>query len=228
VVVCISQQTAQDVMSFLGTPEEKIKVIYQGTHPQFTWQVLPASKTAVQSKWKLPAAYILSVGTVEPRKNMMAAVQALAMLPKERRLPLVIVGRETAYKDTVAEHARSLGILSEIIFLHNVSFSDLPALYQGSSLFLYPSLFEGFGIPIVEALQSGVPVISSTGSCFSEAGGPHSLYADPANPAELASQMLHVLSDPALRNTMIEKGKRYAERFTPRQIASDLMEVYRG
>jgi glycosyltransferase involved in cell wall biosynthesis len=158
---------------------------------------------------------------------MAVAVQALAMLPRDRRLPLVIVGRETKYKETVGEQARALGVFNEVIFLHKVPFGDLPALYQGSSLFLYPSLFEGFGIPIVEALQSRVPVISSTGSCFSEAGGHHTLYADPASPSELASQIARVLEDDELRSEMIEKGQQHAERFRPQRIAAELMEIYR-
>lgn len=227
VVICISQQTAQDVMAFLNTPAEKIEIIYQGTHPQFVAQEPMARRAEVTKRWGLPPAYILTVGTVEPRKNLLSAVKALAHLPKEVRLPLVVIGRETAYKDTVVEEAARLDVFDDIIFLHRVPFSDLPAIYQSSSLFLYPSLFEGFGIPILEALQSHVPVISSTGSCFMEAGGTHSLYADPSNAEELAAHIIRVLTDSELRQTMIREGQTHAERFSPVKIANALMNVYR-
>lgn len=227
VVICISQQTAQDVMAFLKTPEEKIVVIYQGTHPQFVVQETMSRRAEITKKWGLPSTYILTVGTIEPRKNLLSVVKALAGIPKEMRLPLVVIGRETAYKDTVVEEAARLDVLDEIIFLHRVPFADLPAIYQGSSLFLYPSLFEGFGIPILEALQSRVPVISSTGSCFMEAGGTHSLYADPSDSDQLAAHILHVLTDSELRQTMIAQGLSHAQSFSPEKIANALMRVYR-
>jgi len=226
VVVAISQQTARDVMSFLGTAESKISVIYQGTHPQFTTSVTREQIVSTRKKWKLPEDYVLTVGTVEPRKNMVTAVRALAKMLPDVRPALVIVGRETAYKQTVAKEAETLGVSDQVIFLHNVPFADLPSLYQGATLFVYPSLFEGFGIPIVEALQSGVPVVTSTGSCFSEAGGSGALYADPADADELASKMQDVLTQPSLRTRMINEGKEHVRKFTPQMIAADLMKVY--
>lgn len=228
VVVAISEQTKQDVISFLDTPESKIKVVYQGTHPQFMSRVSTDDIEGVRSKWKLPERYVLTVGTIEPRKNMLQAVRAIARLSADIRPALVIVGRQTAYKHTVVTEAKALGISGNIIFLHTVPFADLPAIYQGASLFLYPSLFEGFGIPIVEALQSRVPVVTSTGSCFSEAGGPHSLYADPADSEDMASKITKALTDDELRKTMTHQGTEYVKQFAPEKIADDLMRVYRG
>lgn len=226
-VVCISQQTAQDVMAFLGTPERKITVIYQDAHPQFSSGVADTVIQEVKSRWNLPSAYMLTVGTVEPRKNQLAAIEAIGRLPPSLRLPLVIVGRETAHKQILLDAARKLGVLNDVIFLHHVPFADLPALYQGSTLFVYPSLFEGFGIPIVEALHGGVPVITSTGSCFSEAGGGYSLYADPSQPDQLAAHMANVLTDRELRNQMVKKGLEHVEMFAPGRIARQLGDVYR-
>jgi glycosyltransferase involved in cell wall biosynthesis len=226
-VIAISQQTAQDVMSFLGTSESKIKVVYQGAHPQFRLAVRPETIDATREKYGLPSKYMLTVGTVEPRKNMVSAVRALAILPASMRIPIVIVGRETAYKHTVAAEAAKLNVTSLVYFLHRVSFADLPALYHGASLFVYPSLFEGFGIPIVEALECGVPVVTSTGSCFSEAGGQAALYADPNDADALAHQMMRVLSDEAQRLFMIAEGGDYVKRFSPQSIASALVRNYR-
>jgi glycosyltransferase involved in cell wall biosynthesis len=100
-------------------------------------------------------------------------------------------------------------------------------LYQGASLFIYPSLFEGFGIPIIEALYSGTPVITSTGGCFGEAGGEGSIYINPQNPDELSAQIYRVLSDEALQCKMIEKGKEYVGRFSDQGIAENYMRLYR-
>jgi len=227
VVVAISEQTADDIRKFLGTPASKIKVVYQGAHQQFRTRLEASAIETVRRKYGLPESYILNVGTVEPRKNMVAAVQALARLPEAERLPLVIVGRDTAYKHTVVNEAEKLRVSSLVKFLHGVSFADLPALYQGAGLFVYPSLFEGFGIPIVEALLSDVPVVTSTGSCFREAGGPAALYADPGNVEELTFQMSRVLNDKQLRTEMVNSGQAYARQFSPHAIAEALMHIYR-
>ncbi|HTF21139.1 MAG TPA: glycosyltransferase family 1 protein [Chryseolinea sp.] len=226
VVVAISEQTARDVMTYLGTPKSKIEVVYQGAHPQFNVRVRGDAIDAVRKMYGLPAKYLLTVGTIEPRKNMLAAVQAMAKLPESLRIPLVIVGRETAYKHTVAREAEKLNVTSHVRFLHAVSFADLPALYQGAALFVYPSLFEGFGIPIVESLLSGVPVVTSTGSCFSEAGGPAALYADSNDTDALARQMACALADEPLRKKMIETGHEYVKRFSAKEIATALMRIY--
>lgn len=226
VVIAISQQTAQDIMSFLGIPESKIKVVYQGAHPQFRLPLRQDAIDAVRKRYGLPSAYMLTVGTIEPRKNMLAAVRALAQLPDALRIPLVIVGRETAYKHTVVSEATKLNVASFLYFLHGVSFGDLPALYQGASLFVYPSLFEGFGIPIVEALESRIPVVTSTGSCFSEAGGPAALYADPNDANAVARQLISVLSNETQRLNMVEAGSDHVKRFSPAGIATALVRTY--
>jgi glycosyltransferase involved in cell wall biosynthesis len=225
-IVTISQQTAQDVMSFLNIPESKITVVYQGCHPQFR---VAASKEAlidVRKRYGLPQRFILNVGTIEQRKNIMVAVRALALIPQSGQMPLVIMGRETAYKRDVVELANSLGVGHLITFLHGVPFEDFPPIYQAAHLFVYPSLFEGFGIPVVEALESGVPAISSTGSCFTEAGGPSSVYVDPTNAEELAFQIARISENDTLREEMINNGKKFAQHFQPATIAADLFRVY--
>ncbi|MEJ7645401.1 MAG: glycosyltransferase family 1 protein [Chryseolinea sp.] len=226
-VVAISQQTAEDIISFFGIPESKITVVYQGCHPQFCGDVAKDVLLAARRRYNLPDRYLLNVGTVEERKNILMAVKALALVPENLRIPIVIMGRETAYKREVVNVAATLGIGHLIIFLHNVPFHDFPAIYQAAHLFLYPSLFEGFGIPVVEAIESGVPVITSTGSCFREAGGPSSAYVDPSRPEDLTYQIVRLSEDESARQQMIHEGRQYATRFQPAQIASDLFRVYR-
>jgi len=228
IVVAISQQTAEDLIDFLRVPEAKIKVVYQGCHPQFTQVVSPEAIRALKDKYKLPERYVLNVGTIETRKNALLIVRALAALAPEARLPLVIAGRETAYKKEVSDEAKKIGISDSVIFLHDVPFHELPALYQGAEVFVYPSLFEGFGIPLVEAIESGVPVITSVGSCFSEAAGPNALYVDPASSDELAFQLGRVIVDKTLRHQMIVEGKKFTTQFRPQNIASNIMALYRS
>lgn len=225
-IVAISQQTKDDLIHFLNIEPSKIDVIYQGCHPIFKQIVPPIQLEVVRAKYNLPQEYLLNVGTIESRKNAALIVDALAQLPAEERKPLVIVGRETEYKKTITELAARQGILDKVIFIHNASFIDLPAIYQMAFLFIYPSLFEGFGIPLVEAIESSVPVITSQGSCFSEAAGPDAIYVDSANSHELMLAIQRVASNETLRKNMIEAGKRYISRFESVQIASDLFNVY--
>jgi glycosyltransferase involved in cell wall biosynthesis len=226
VVIAISQQTADDVHSFLNIRASKIEVIYQGCHPQFKQEKSLTDIMAVKRKYSLPDKYMLYVGTVERRKNVILAVQALGLLPPASRIPLVIMGRETAYKRSVVAAASQAGVTDSLIFIHNGSFPDFPSIYQGAQLFVYPSLFEGFGIPLVEALESGIPAITSKGSCFTEAAGPDSVYVDPGDIEEMALQMNRVLSDDAVRQRMIVSGKKFIEKFSPSTIATQLMSVY--
>lgn len=228
VVVAISQQTANDLFEFLNVPRDKVKVIYQGCHNQFRQRLSEESRRSVLLRHKLPKEYILNVGTIEPRKNLLALIRALALIPESERIPLVVVGKATPYFDLVMQEVKKLKLENWTRFIHNLPFPDLPAIYQGAQVFVYPSLFEGFGIPIVEAVESGVPVITSTGSCFSEAGGSDSVYVDPNSPEELATQLKRLNSDEALRSVMVSESQIFAEKFLPASIANDMMNCYRA
>ena len=157
----------------------------------------------------------------------MLLIKALALLPEDLQIHIVIIGRPTSYKNKIVEEAVRLGVIERIIFLHDVSFADLPAIYQGADVFVYPSFFEGFGIPIVEALESSVPVIAATGSCLEEAGGEGSIYVNPEDKDELASQLTRVLKDNKLRSDMIVAGKQHVTQFHPQEIAKILVGVYK-
>jgi glycosyltransferase involved in cell wall biosynthesis len=226
-VIAISQQTADDIIEFLKVPPERVEVIHLGCHPNFRKKHSEEAIQKVKAKYDLPAEYILNVGTVEPRKNVLLLIKALALLPETLRRHVVIVGRATAYKAQVVEHARRLGVEKWISFLHNVPFTDLPPIYQGACVFVYPSIFEGFGIPLVEALQSSIPVVTSTGSCFSEAAGPGSIFVNPHQEEELAFQLQQVLENEDLRSQMIRAGKLHIAQFEPAVIAAKLSSLYK-
>jgi len=227
-VIAISRQTAEDLVEYLKVDASKIEVVYQGCHPIFKRQASTEEKQRVKSRYALPEAFILCVGTIEPRKNAAQLVRALAELPEASRLPIVLVGRATAYKEEILQIARTLGVVQHLQFLHDTSFQDFPAIYQSATVFVYPSLFEGFGIPLVEAIESGIPVITSTGSCFSEAAGPSALYADPNKAEELARYLNQVLTDSRLRQNMVDASRAYIQRFEPEMIARDLHAVYKS
>ncbi|MDR1631567.1 MAG: glycosyltransferase, partial [Dysgonamonadaceae bacterium] len=124
--------------------------------------------------------------------------------------------------------AYETGLESRLHIKNDFPFEDLPAVYQQASVFVYPSFFEGFGIPVIEALSCGVPAIAATGSCLEEAGGPDSIYVDPLNDAELAAKIREILENKDLAKKMVKRGLEYMKRFDSRRIAGEIMEIYQG
>jgi glycosyltransferase involved in cell wall biosynthesis len=173
----------------------------------------------VAERWSLPARFLLAVGTLERRKNLLLVLRALEGLPG---VPLVAVGRETPYADELRAFARARGIEGRVRLLSGVSTPDLAAMYRLATVALYPSLFEGFGIPIVEALFSGTPVVTTRGGVFPEAGGPGSAYVDPGDPDALRDVLAGLLADEGRRAAMREAGLRHAARFSEEAIADAL------
>jgi len=225
IVIAVSQQTAQDIISFYKVASEKIKVLYQSCNPLF-FNLLDNKKIdEIKQHYLLPEQYLLYVGTIEERKNLHRLIEAIHIA--KVTIPLVVVGRKTEYYERKVKPLIEKYQLQQRIFhFENIENSHLPAFYQGATLFIYPSLFEGFGIPILEAQASGTPVLTSTGSCFSEAGGPHSAYADPLSAENIAEQIICLLNDKERRITMIEKGRAYARQFNDKQCADNLIKVY--
>jgi glycosyltransferase involved in cell wall biosynthesis len=224
-IIAISENTKKDLVELLDVPAEKIKVIYQSCHESFKQDFSLAFKLQVRDKYHLPEKYLLNVGTIEPRKNLKLIVHALALLPSN--VSLVVIGKSQAYAADVQQAIRSLKLQKRVLFLKDVSFFDLPVIYHLASVFVYPSFYEGFGIPIIEALYSKIPVIAATGSCLEEAGGPDSLYVDPNSVEQLVDAVNLVLTDPDQRALMVEKGSDYAERFDKEIVSSELNAYYK-
>lgn len=223
-IIAISEQTSRDLQSYLDVPQERISIIYQGCNSIFKNDTSAQERKRVAKKYNLPNRYVLSVGTLELRKNALLALKALARLPAD--VSLVLVGRATSYQATLNNFIESNSLKSRVNFIHELDFTDLPAIYQLSEVFIYPSRFEGFGIPIVEAIHSGVPVIAATGSCLEEAGGPSGIYVNPDDDEALALEIKKLLEDEAIRNEKIREAKSYVERFEPQKIANDLISTY--
>lgn len=224
-IVTISKKTADDLIELLSVDGSKIRVVYPGCDKIFWNRINSAEKTETIKKYGVPEEFILSVGTIEERKNVLAIVKAI--YENKIDFPLVVIGRATAYLDQIKNYIEQNKI-RHIYFLHNVTMEDLPCFYQQAKVFVYPSLYEGFGIPILEALVSMTPVITSRDGCFSEAGGEHSIYIDPQNTSELAEAIKAVLNDNGLRSRMIEGGLDHAQRFKDENIARAYMNIYEG
>jgi glycosyltransferase involved in cell wall biosynthesis len=223
-IVADSLQTKRDLIEFYSVPEQKIRVVYPGCDPAFFTTPSPEEVVNVKARYNLPRQYILSVGTIETRKNMVLAVKALGTA--KINIPLVMVGRSTPYEATVRETARSLGIADAVRIFTTMPTRDLPALYAGAELFVYPSRFEGFGIPVLEALCCGTPVIAATGSCLEEPGGPGTIYVNPDDVQGMSLAIERVLNDIDLRRQMAATGLLHAQNFTDEKIARSQMAVY--
>ena len=223
-VIAVSQQTKVDLISFFNLNPEKIMVVYQGCDPAFRQTQNDAVKEAVRKRYHLPQKFILNVGTIEARKNLLLVVKALKNISPD--VALVIVGRETEYAELIKKEVVKEALQKRVLFLNNVPFNDLPALYQIAQVFVYPSRYEGFGIPVLEALCSGTPVVAATGSCLEEAGGPNSFYVDSDNEVELAEKVNLILQNDQLKSKMKTQGLEYSQQFQEENIAKNLMNVY--
>ncbi len=223
-IIAISQQTKNDIIHFYNIPPEKIEVIYQGCHPAFKTIKTADEKERVRKKYNLPDSFILNVGSIEPRKNAFQIVKAIENLD----IPLVIIGKETKYSQEIKQYIRRKNLHNRVFILQGFTMEELSTVYAMAEIFVYPSKYEGFGIPIIEALYSGTPVITTNSGVFSEAGGPFSRYVNPNNPEELSQAISTILSNNDLRHEMTANGLYFAQRFNDDNIASQLIRCYKS
>lgn len=227
-IIAVSECTKRDIVEQFKTNPDKIDVIYQGCDKVFKSEIPEDKLLNVKRKYNLPDRFLLNVGSIEERKNAALIVKALPLL--KEKLPLVIVGKRTKYTDEVESVAQKLGVANLVRIISNVPFEDLAPIYHLSEVFIYPSRYEGFGIPIIEAINCGLPVIAATGSCLEEAGGPDCQYVDPDDADGLASAIERVLDTPEnqdFRSNAISKSLEYVKRFSEDIQAQQLMECYK-
>lgn len=223
VVVAVSGQTANDLVELYGVDRARIRVVHQVCHPAFRAEPDPSALAALRARLGLPERFVLSVGTLERRKNLLLALRAVAKLDGAH---LVAVGRPTAYARELEAFVRGHGLEGRVRFLRGLGVTELAALYRLATVFVYPSFIEGFGIPILEALESGTPVVTTRGGCFEEVGGPGSVYVDPSDPERLRDVLAALLADGGARARMQAAGRAHAARFSDAAIADDLFRVY--
>ena len=225
-IIAISECTRRDIMELGEIDDSRIHVVYQSCDTRFRQQISPEQKQDVRARYSLPKRYVLFVGTIEERKNALLAAQALPYLSDE--IHLVLVGRQTAYAKTITSFARQNGLANRIHMLSGVPTSDLYAIYQQAECFVYPSRYEGFGIPVIEAIQSRLPVIACTGSCLEEAGGPDNVYVDPDEPQEMAMAIKSITDNPDAARQIVTRSLDYIRRFENGNVAQEMLNVYRS
>jgi glycosyltransferase involved in cell wall biosynthesis len=220
-IIAVSHQTKNDIITFLGMPPDKIDVVYQPVNPAFYSK---HNKKDILDKYNIPEKYILTVGTVEPRKNQLSLIKGIYESGID--LTLVIVGNLTLYYNELKSYIDSKSLGDKIIFLQNLPVNELTVLYQNATLSAYISKFEGFGLPVIEAMASGCPVLTSSVSCLPETAGDAALFCNPENIIDIGNKISDILNDEILRSELISKGKDRAVMFHPEIYAKQLVSIY--
>lgn len=227
-IVAISEHTKLNIIKYYKIDESKIVTIYQTCDPSFYKPASQQHKEEVINKYDLPSDFLLYVGSLIERKRLLSIVQALATFPADNRPPLVVIGKGREYKQRVVDFLKKHRMENDVLFIPHITFADFPAVYQLATAMVYPSIAEGFGIPVVEALFSKIPVVTSRFSCLPEAAGPSSLQVDPNNIEELAHAISLVTTNSSLRQNMITSGAEYAQRFHESVVTKQMMELYQS
>jgi glycosyltransferase involved in cell wall biosynthesis len=227
-VIAISECTRQDLVAAYGLPSEQITVIHEAADPRFRPQP-PDRVAAVRRRYGLPERYLLFVGTIEPRKNLTRLLHAFETLHDEGMTrALVIVGkRGWLYGDFFAELERS-PVRDAVLLPGFVPDEDLPAVYTGAQALVFPSLYEGFGLPALEGMACGTPVACSGTSSLPEVGGEAALYFDPTSEDDVVYTVRRLLSDPDLQDEQIRRGLERAAQFSWDRVAAETEAVYRA
>lgn len=222
VVIAISEQTKADIVHYLKINPDKIQVIYQGCAPVFKENITQECIVETKSKYALPDEYLLNVGTIEERKNIFSVVKAIL----GTTITLVIIGKKANYCTAIMKYIAKNNMYKQVIFLENVALLELAAIYRGAKLFVYPSVFEGFGIPIIEALFSGIPVITNKDGCFREAAGENSVYIESNNIVDIKKNIVALWDDLEKQNQMKIEGLKFVQKFNDEVIAANIIELY--
>lgn len=228
-VIAISESTRQDIIRYYKIHPQKVEVLYQACLPLFYKEPLQIAPGLLKQKYGIPGDYLLYVGSVIPRKNLKTIITAMDILPRELRIPLVIIGNGKKYKLEIQEQIARLGLEETVIWVGNMHDNlHLQHTYIGAKALIYPSVYEGFGLPVVEAMLSGTPVITSRVSSLPEAGGPAALYLEnPLDATELAALISKILTDNSLVQKITKKGLTYARyTFDPQTLTRKLAGIY--
>jgi len=232
-VIAISQQTKNDLVSLYKTDPSKIDICYQSCNPAYARVAGDVEKEHLRLILRLPEQFFLYVGSVIERKNLLSICEALHQLKDEANIPLVVIGSGKSYLQKVKDFIQRNGLNRRVIFLsENGAFAaiqnpvTMAAIYQMATSLIYPSLFEGFGIPVLEALSSGLPVVTSNVSCLPETGGEAAVYVNPLSVEEIREAMKRIYLDKDLRTHLIHKGRAQAQKFDLQKCSEAVMAVY--
>ncbi len=219
-IIAISESTKNDILNFYPDLKKPIKVIYPGYNDQIFQPITDqTTKTKIKQKYLLPDHFTLFVGTVQPRKNIQGIIEAMKI---NKKINLVVVGKKGWLSDPIFNNAKN--IKNRIIFTDYVPEEDLPVIMSLADCLILPSFYEGFGIPVIEALASGCPVVVSKNSSLSEAAGRAGLFVDPYNPTDISEKISLISSDKRLKTMLIKNAKTQIKKFTWKKNAQDTYE----
>jgi glycosyltransferase involved in cell wall biosynthesis len=215
-IVAISEATREAILNYRLVDEERVSVLYQSCDSDFRRTLTQGALFELEQKYNLPHDFVLHIGGWNIRKNLHGLIEAVLSLPKTLRPPLVALGAEP----------RALAPGVDIIYLNNLKKNELPALFQLAHTVVYPSLREGFGLPVLEALSSGTPVLTSKKTSMEEIAQDAAIYVNPGDPVEIANGLRQILLDSDLRDSLITAGRVRAAWFSPKRIASHWTTLY--
>ena len=236
-VIAISEQTKNDLIELYGVSPQKITVCYQSCNPIFEKTISEIEKSNVKKKYQLPDQYFLFVSSITARKNLIAICRAMIILKDTLAIPLVIIGDGKIEKNEVKQLMKENGIEHRLLFLNELSAAkedsftsaaDFPAIYQQALALVYPSIFEGFGLPILEAMWSGLPVICSSVSSMPEVAEDAALYFSPEDTNQLAQHLQAIASDQQLAKILKDKGREQAKKFSTENYANQIIKIYKS
>lgn len=227
-VIAVSDYVRRRLVENVGVENRRVRVIHHGTDPAFRRVVSRNRLTALRARYGLPERFLLFVGASEPRKNLPMLVRSLNLLSKPvKAVPLVIVGRKGSDHARVLETVTREGAEDRVLWLNYCPSSDLPGIYRLAALLVIPSLCEGFGLPVLEAMAAGLPVAAARTAALPEIAGGAARYFDPGDPHDMARCLGEVLEDRDLRRQMIEAGKKRSSEFDWDRTARETLAFYR-
>lgn len=226
-IIAVSNETKADLINYYNVPENVIDIIYPAVDVSFEQTNTQEQIQHVKNKFNLPEKYILNVGSFFPRKNQATLIRAFNTIKQETDASLVLVGNGGLMLASTKQLVSDLNLGDRVHFVTHVSNEELPALYALALLFVFPSLYEGFGAPVLEALWKKLPVIATANSAMAEAAGEHSLFVDPRSHEDIAAKMLRVLNDNEIQKAMKESGYSHAKTMSAKNFATQTMQLYK-
>lgn len=228
-IITVSEYSAKDLVSFYGVPRSKITVAYQAPSPRFKPRDKATSQEQLKTRYGINSPFLLYVGRLQARKNLTRLAEAFARVRKRHTdLKLVLVGKPDWHHEKLLAKLDELGLKQAVIFPGYIASEDLPVFYNAAEIFVFPSIFEGFGLPVMESMASGVPTITSCGSCLEEIAGDGALLIDPLSVDSIADAITRLIESLELRSALIERGLRRSACFSTATFAAKVLDVYRA
>lgn len=226
-IITISDYSKKEITYYFKIPDEKIEVIYPGVGADFMPVQDPERRFQVKRGYRISGEYILYVGNLKPHKNLIRLLHAYSLLPEHIRkdFQLVIAGKKDENYGLLSKKAIEIGIKEKVIFTDFIPDKDLPILYSGASIFIFPSLYEGFGYPVLEAMACGTPVVCSSTTSLPEVVGDSGILVNPEKPENFAAAIKSLISDKSLSEKLRLKGLQHAKKFSLENTAKKLLDA---